>query len=508
MTQITRKVVLFLVCLTLILGVKPASADIAPPDHPSGSNPHPGSETTKVQMVAETVTITVQPTLLTGEATKWGEVREWAKVRAVFTMRNRGTESEKMMVRFPVMSLTGWGDGFGNFPELKDLVIKVDNQRVTTQKMTTPNPANPQYPGVTWAAFEVTFPPDVDVVIDVTYTQRAVGYPPIAGFFYVLETGAGWYGPIERADLIVQLPYPANPDNVILARSTSGGVIDGNTIRWHFEDLEPTSQDNFDIHIIEPQIWQEVLYGLRKVDEDPNDGTAWGTLARAYKKVILDHKGYLREDEDGKRLFHLCVEAYEKATALSPVEPRWHAGYAELLWHSLYPFPKAWDPVLLQILKEIEVVLKIDPQNHQALILLEEMVYVVPDAVEMLDSGYDLKALTATVSPSQTLTLIPSDTPTPAQTSKPTERPTGTITPAPTRTSEPTIAPVSTETVEIQPIVVQATSSPAPFLERVQESTTRSAAISIVLLGLILGGGILIGIMVLTVILFGSRRKK
>jgi tetratricopeptide (TPR) repeat protein len=70
--------------------------------------------------------------------------------------------------------------------------------------------------------------------------------------------------------------------------------------------------------------------------KNPNDGEAWGRLAKAYKEVVKMPKGYLREDPAGIELYALSKDAYEKCLALLPNDPLWHYGYADLLWAHYY----------------------------------------------------------------------------------------------------------------------------------------------------------------------------
>ena len=128
-------------------------ADIAPPSHPPGSNPQPGGEGTEVRMVAETVLIEI----LSNNATdRLGQ----AKVTADFTMRNLGTETENMGVRFPISSF----NGFGELPELRNLSVKVNGKTIATQRILEEDPLWSSNP-IPWAEFNTTFPPDQDVQI-------------------------------------------------------------------------------------------------------------------------------------------------------------------------------------------------------------------------------------------------------------------------------------------------------------------------------------------------------
>ena len=146
-------------------------------------------------MQAETVEVTVQSLPYTGQPRLVDKTTQ-AKVKAGFTMRNLSSTGEKMQVRFPLMDPSGMGDGFGNYPEIQDIQVRVNEKLVPTERITTPTPNtwDQNAPPIAWAAFDVSFPPEKNVAIDVSYTLKPTGYFPVAEFRYILETGAGWRG--------------------------------------------------------------------------------------------------------------------------------------------------------------------------------------------------------------------------------------------------------------------------------------------------------------------------
>lgn len=191
-----------------------------------------------------------------------------AAVTADFTMRNLGTQDESMAVRFPIAANSGRGD----YPELTGLAVKVNGKPVPTHRVSYPEPT---YMGdnVPWAEFQVSFPAGQDVAIEVSYELKGSGYAPYTAFYYVLETGAGWKGTIGSADITLRLPYPASAQNIVLgmeigwATTTPGGALQGNEMRWHFEDFEPGPNgavDNMEIALVSPAAWQAVLKGHRE----------------------------------------------------------------------------------------------------------------------------------------------------------------------------------------------------------------------------------------------------
>jgi hypothetical protein len=438
----------FIVILILVSFLFPSSAraDIAPPEQPPGANLFPESTVTRVRMVAETVLIDVALNAPSGSLGR-------AQVTADFTMQNVGEESETMAVRFPLTA----NDGFSNYPEITGLEVSIDGQLVSTHEIELPD-ANDQL--IPWAEFDVTFPPGQDVFIQVAYTLEATGEYPYISFKYLLETGAGWQGTIGEGDLIVRLPYGVHDLNIIFnqqigwAETTSDGILAGNEVRWDFEDLEPTSEDNFQVALVMPPVWQQVLSEQDNVTQNPQDGEAWGRLGKLYKEISRLRRG-LREDVGGQELYILSQEAYEQAITLLPDDALWHAGYADLLWNHYYYYIYFSDqPDILELIHILELLdrsLALSPGNSVAVNLLTEISSALPEAVQMDGDNFVIHYLTATpfLEPTATATPRPSDTPLPpSQTSVPTATlfPTNTPgsieTPLPTNTLTPTVSPV------------------------------------------------------------------
>jgi hypothetical protein len=450
-----RTACLLIIGLILATSTRSALADVAPPEPPPGGNPAPAGEQTQVRMASETVTLLVQsinaaPQRLAGDVAR-------AKVTADFTMHNEGEAAEAMQVRFPLANPSGMGDGFFNFPEITDLTAAVDGQTVPTTRVETPNPAFENDPPVAWAGFDVTFPPGQDVMIEVKYTQQAEGYLPLASFTYILETGAGWQGTIGSADVIVRLPYEANALNTVDdvpwgGPTTAGREYAGDEVRWHFEDFEPQPGGNVMLGMVAPYAWQVVLDARAAVEAHPDDGDAWGALARAYKTAAIMDTGkrFLRDDPGGQELYQSSVEAYEKATSLLPNVARWHAGYAELLIYKYDSTPELWDnwqndPYLIDLAKELHTAIQLDPNNQQAQQLLEEASLDAPYAISPVESGYDFLILTPTETAEPSETAEATDTPVPM----PSATAAATSTAAPPMPASPTSP--ATESVSASP---------------------------------------------------------
>ncbi len=456
---------LYVLLLILILFIFPRSsvhADVAPPESPPGANLVPGSEATQVRMMAETVTLTISKDPVNPR-------EAIAKTQAVFTMRNLGDQEEKMRARFPLSFFNGNSDGMGNFPEIKSIAVKINGKTIPTKREMQPffnsEMSYHERAEIPWTVFDITFPPAQDVTIEVAYPVNGFGYYPYEVFKYILETGAGWNGTIGAADIIIRFPYQVNQQNVWMkdvygySAATSGGAISGNEVRWHFEELEPTWENNIMVVVVTPSLWEAILQETDTVTKNPNDGEAWGRLAKAYKEILLQKHGELRTDPAGREMYDLSKSAYEKCLALLPNDSLWHYGYANLLWSHYYfdlYFGNQADvqEILPRTLSELETALALDPNNQQAKDLLTEISYSIPEAVKMEGDKFILLGLTATPippTPYAVLTETPEPTPTlPVQMEA-------------TPTLQVSVAPTKTPTTNPNPICGSAFILPALF---------------------------------------------
>ena len=408
-------------------------ADVAPPEVAPGVNPGPGNEPTQVRMLAETVTLTVSEELAEYQTML-------AKTEAVFTMRNLGAEQEKMPVRFPL----SFFDESYQFAELEGIEVLVDGKGVETRREIQPFTAQagsaPE--PVPWAVFDVTFPPEQDVIIEVSYMVQGFGYYPYEMFKYVLETGAGWKDTIGSAEIIVRLPYEANSKNAmlepstLLMKSTPGGVIQGNEIRWTFENLEPSSENNIEVVLLGPPLWRTLQQEMQAVAQNASDAEAWRRLAKTYQEVITIGKGALRDDPAGREMYALSKNAYQNCFALNPDNSLCHAGYADLLW-SYYYFDIYWlgktdtERILPTVLTELQTALILDPNNQDAKDSLRGISNAIPEAVTLEGDNFVLLGLTATTIPPRPHVEEVAETPPPT----PKPNPTQPATPAPTESA-------------------------------------------------------------------------
>ena len=434
-----KHILLAIILFALLALPAPAYADIAPPAQPPGVNPEPGDEATQVRMLSETVQLDVQ-------AGPTSDSLGRARVTADFTMQNLGDQPESMAVRFPISASDGWL----NFPEIKDLQIFVDGKAIPSRRIEGEDPRYGDDP-VPWAEFDVTFPPGEEVDIRVTYRLEGSGEYPFVSFRYLLSTGAGWKDTIGSADLIVRLPYEANPQNTILdehigwSKTSPGAVLQGDEIRWHHADFEPTLEQDLDVALVMPSAWQKVLAEQANIARNPDDGEAWGRLGRLYKEITFLRRG-VRQDSGGQELYALSEEAYEKCLALLPEDALWHVGFAEL-YYKRYEFIEWEKPAQEDLLRALDLLrhaVEINPRTPQARELLEEISYSEPEYVRLEGDQFVYLYLTATPVPP---TEFPTETPLPSPTPAAPPLPTASPQPSPTASpKEPPLPPAASST--------------------------------------------------------------
>ncbi len=339
--------------LALLLAGR-AAADMAPLPQAAASSVMPG-QGTHVQMRAEQVVLDAG-----GLATR-------VPVTADFTMRNLGTTVEDMPVRFPLAYPTeheGSPAGYGN--EIRDLRAAVERTEVATRTEV--------FDGTPWAVWTVRFPPGQDVHVRVTYTTRPVDWGAYADLYYILETGAGWNGPIGRGDIIFRFPYSADPEMIVTSEaghlpyypsSTPKFVTEGNELRWHFEDLKPTPHDNVALSVLYPAIWQAILAGRRRLEQEPGNASAYTALGRAYQAAIPIKNWWPREGSGLALHFGPLAEAaLRRGAELARSSVDAHLALAEFLVDHAWNIPP--EPWYSDARREIARVLQLDPGNQQA----------------------------------------------------------------------------------------------------------------------------------------------
>ncbi len=375
----------------LIFIYRSAFADVAPPKAPPGSNPEVETVETKVRMMEEKVVIDVQQV---EDIKVMGTARVWAE----FQMKNLGSESEQLMVRFP----SSFSDGFRGYPEIEDMIVTVNDVSVQPSRVELEGEPENWADPVQWVEFEVSFPPAEIVEIEVEYTLKGTGEYPFVTYDYLLETGAGWKGTIGSAEIIVRLPYQATNKSVFVdnspgwGRTTAGAILTGNEVQWYFEDFEPAYEHNIGIAIVWPSAMAAVEREEKNVRDFPEDGEAWGRLGKLYKEISRLRRG-TRTDPGGEILFKLSQDAYQNALKYLPDDALWHLGYADLLVHNAYFSPASAGWVrddFVKALQEMHTAYHLAPDQADILRFLNSM--FPPDAVGQEGEEYIFYWLTQT----------------------------------------------------------------------------------------------------------------
>lgn len=355
-----------------------ARADVAPDPQAAASSIAPG-EGTQVQMLRERVMLDVQP--IARGATNTTPV---AGVTADFTLRNLGNADETMDVRFPKSFPINGGHSpaeFGN---------AIERMEVFVNGASVPNHTVHEN-GAPWAVWRVDFPAGRDVNVRVQYRTFGADYYGSVDFYYILETGAGWRGPIGEGDIIFQFPYAANfemvePRDASIAYSatTPPFVVDGNQLRWHFENLEPTPRDNVHLQMVRPDLWQAILDAREQVKRKPNDPAAQIKLGQAYRDAIPIKNWWLEDSEIADHLGWLADAAFRRATALAPNDASVHLAYARFL------SDRAWsltpEPFYSGARSELARALELDPNSSDAAHLAKQLdgLATIPEIAQQL----------------------------------------------------------------------------------------------------------------------------
>lgn len=348
----------FLLCFLFTLLIStPVRADVGiQPILPGGSNIKPGEET-PIQMAAEVVVMNVRQATEADNASiklnpKWYGYDQrdvWftciAEVEADFTMKNPTSDTLSMTVWFPLASAlenVNWRTNLPGeiVPRIESFKVSVDGNPVDFTASELPNPKGFEYTPLPWASFKVTFPGNKDTLIHVSYLVPL--QPSAKGFtmalYYIFQTGAGWAGPIGKAELILNLPYPASMETLAgmsnslrlppmylpkAGKLPFGMTMEGNQARLTWKGFEPGPEDDFAIWLLQPDKWQEIAAARAAVQANPQDGKAWLQLAFVYHSLSLTRTNTRMVFSD--QFLDPCIQAYRKAAILLPDHPVPHA---------------------------------------------------------------------------------------------------------------------------------------------------------------------------------------
>jgi hypothetical protein len=412
-----------LLLLSLFIPLQFVHADMAPPPAPELGGLQPFKyQTTNVQMVYERVEMDIQPfTQFDGD---YAYLENRVDVTAYFTLHNQGDSPESMQAVFPLESFSNciWQNGRSNsytHYEINEnsFNVLVSGVNVPVQKVVTDHPYKNRIGDpngcdqMTWAGFDITFPAQEDVVVKVQYGMESLMGDFMQNIEYILETGAGWAGPIQRGYVIVKFPYGATAENV-LSESTAGYQFLYNEVFWSFENLEPTSSDNIQVSIISPGIWQKILSIKRNLRENPKLAEQWLDLAQIYFDIATWHWDNLRSDE----YYQKIPSMYEAGIANNPDNAELYAKYAEFKMYQWSPrlFGEMTEDVAAPILSLVSKALALDPTNETAKMTLSNLMEVAPFVTftpppTIPPTATSLFTVTPSITPSVTMTPVSSE---------------------------------------------------------------------------------------------------
>jgi hypothetical protein len=416
---------LMLLAILLLVPSGQVRADAAPPMNPPGGNVSPEGGT-QVQMVAEQVIIDFR------QSTDYS-----AKVTAWFLFHNTGNADEHLKVRFPLngdQQFNGTEEGY--IPLIKDFTALINGQQLITRVVKEDDPNAPLfYLGnstvMYWSVFDVGFPVGKDVKLTVKYTlQPTTDKTSQAYISYILATGAGWKGPIGKADVVLRFPYilnnynlrdfnDFNTNNYFTSNSQSKrstNIIE-NELWLHWEGLEPTDQDNVYVRVVIPHLWQVILQGRIQAIGSPDDASVWLALARAYASAGQSKHGMFEFEDE--QLCQPFIKAFERALTLDPNDASLHAEFAyDMLLANWWGGNDYYQAIAMN---ELAIALSLDPKNPDAISALDYMNSMFPDSILPTPGPFPIivtasPTLEPIAEPAVPTSTLPSPTPHPTTT--------------------------------------------------------------------------------------------
>jgi len=250
-----KRITVVLFCMSaLFLFGPPARADVAPDPLYKGMTP--ARRDSRVQMVSQNVAIDLGA--------------NWCRVEADFVLHNRSRSPASMEVGFP----TGYKD------ELKDLRVSRNGEEIEVRSDVEHETwgENERDTIYHWALWGMRFAPDETVSLRVAYSVKPrknhdylisryrqhlpriekdfKGKGPMpaevervmAGMTsystgYIMVTGAGWHGPIEKAAVTIR--HPKGPGVIRWIDPPGNFTVTPEGIAWRFDFIDP----DFDVEV-------------------------------------------------------------------------------------------------------------------------------------------------------------------------------------------------------------------------------------------------------------------
>lgn len=418
-------ITLIAVTLTVLGTAQSALADAAPPPPPPGSSVTSDDPSTYVQMVSESVLMVIADNNSLPAYKREGlEERFYVADKMIghtqgyFAMVNQGTTTETLDVRFPL------GSGYGQH-EIEDFTAYVDGEIAPTTQV--------DQESMLWAVWQVTFPPGQTVNLGVDYEMYPYGGRSWGTFSYTLETGAGWYGLIGKGTITLRLPYDVSDQNTALKEYPEWGLdwrpqpdfytVSGADVVWHFNNLEPTEEDNISITVLAPSIWREIQEAREAAEVNPESVEALLRSAHALGNGVdslpvgADPPCYS---------YHFLEEAdttYRRVLKLAPDNLDVYLDYLDFRIRAARHKDRAYHEQTCDVLGQALQVAPDDPRLNDDPRLREMEALCWPTPTSTL--AQTPRPIRPTSTPGPTLiALMPSQTPTLTLTSTPTFIPT------------------------------------------------------------------------------------
>ena len=198
----------------------------------------------------------------------WGEP---GTLSAVFVMNNEAAQPTEVQLGFPV-SLP---EMFRKKDEL-DFTMTFDGVAIDRANVRQDSPAKDSFDLPTstiWFHCQHLFPPGATTVKVETKLPATAAYhaPYREELFYCVQTGAAWKGTIGSEEIAIHFPRPLLPGEIVRCEPASG-TVEGNTVRWRFENFKPEKRDHdIWLRFLDPDV-MPVLADLRRQSaEDPGN---------------------------------------------------------------------------------------------------------------------------------------------------------------------------------------------------------------------------------------------
>ena len=437
----------------------PARADVGvQPILPGGSSIEPDGQT-PIVMAAEVITMNVRLATeadnaivqLNPEAYGLQFKPVWyklvAEVQVEFSMDNPSAEVVSQTTWFPLassLSSVSWELNPDEIvPRITSFEVQVDGRPLDYTTLELPNPQGADKPLLPWASFPVSFAAGTHTSIHVSYLlplPRAVKGSELA-LNYIFQTGAGWAGPIGKAELIINLPHPSprleeaivrvdpdHPDQPYHGQEYYFLDPDARHVHWILGSFEPTPQDDFFAWLIDPDLRQAMEDSWWPIVADQENGQAY--LIQGSRCLDIAIKAYNIPSIFFEGYWEMCQNAYMIAENYLPDHPAPYIGLASVLLAEIIADPEVFSDMIYQVTDQLEIAKELE-QAHPEWVNEDDLtIGMVEDALSIYSAKATATAqvyATSTAGANQTeaaTMIIPASmTPSPQPSLTPTGQP-------------------------------------------------------------------------------------